>query len=307
MSLYAAIKGNGPSGFGYGSTAEDVTDGMDLSGKTYLLTGCNSGIGLETLRVLGLRGAHVIAAARTVDKAKQAAVSVGVEVTPVECELSEPASVRACVQTVLATGRKLDGILCNAGIMALPELTLQHGYDLQFFTNHIGHFILVTGLVDALTDDGCVVMTSSDAHKQAPRVGVDLDNLDGSKGYWSWRSYGQSKFANLLLAKGLAMRFEGTKRTANAVHPGVISTNLVRHLNPLTAVGMAIAGPIALKTIPQGAATQVYAAVHPDAAKISGAYFKDCNVGTPRSPGADPELAERLWEASEKIVSELPA
>ena len=306
MSLYSAMKGNGPSGFGYGSTAEDVTAGMDLTGKTYLLTGCNSGIGLESLRVLGLRGAHVIAAARTEDKARQAAVSVGVEVTPVACELSEPASVRACVETVLASGRKLDGILCNAGIMALPELTLQHGYDLQFFTNHVGHFILVTGLLEALTDQGRVVMTSSDAHKQAPRVGIEFDNLDGSKGYKSWRNYGQSKFANLLFAKGLATRLTG-EQTANAVHPGVIKTNLARHMSPLAAVGMAIAGPIALKTIPQGAATQVYVAVHPDAAGISGKYWKDCNVGTPRAPGDDPALAERLWEVSERIVSELPA
>jgi NAD(P)-dependent dehydrogenase (short-subunit alcohol dehydrogenase family) len=306
MSLLAAIKGKGKNGFGYGSTAEDVTDGVDLSGKTFVVTGCNSGIGLESMRVLALRGAHVIAAARTVEKATAAGASVGADVTPVACELSEPASVRAAADTIRATGRKLSGILCNAGIMALPKLTLQHGYDLQFFTNHVGHFILVTNLLDALAEDGRVVMTSSDAHKQAPRAGVDLDNLDGSRGYSSWRNYGQSKFCNILFAKALAKRFEGTSRTANAVHPGVIHTNLARHMNPLTGIGMTLIGPVVLKTIPQGAATQVYVAANPGAGDYSGEYFKDCNVGRPRSPGEDHALAERLWEKIEAIVAGLP-
>ncbi len=307
MSLLAVIKGKGKNGFGYGSTAEDVTDGVDLGGKTFLVTGCNSGIGLESMRVLALRGAHVLAAARTVEKAQDAAASVGADATPIACELSEPASVRAAADAVRDTGRRVDAILCNAGIMALPKLTLHHGYDLQFFTNHVGHFILVTNLLDVLADDGRVVMTSSDAHKQAPRAGVDVENLDGSKGYSSWGNYGQSKFANILFAKALAKRFEGSARTANAVHPGVIRTNLARHMNPLAGVGMAMVGPIVLKTIPQGAATQVYVAANPGAAHHSGEYFKDCNVGKPRAPGEDPALAERLWEKTEEIVAGLPA
>jgi len=143
MSLVSMFKGKGPSGFGYGSTAEDVTAGLDLSGRTILLTGCNSGIGKDTLRVLAMRGAHVIAAARTVDKAQAACDEVGGETTPVACELSEPASVQACAEQVIGLGRPLDAILCNAGIMALPRLNQKFGYELQFFTNHIGHFILV--------------------------------------------------------------------------------------------------------------------------------------------------------------------
>lgn len=306
MSLYAALKGKGRNGFGYGSTAEDVTAGLDLSGKTYLITGCNSGIGLETMRVLALRGGSIVAAARTLEKATAAMESVGAEGLPVACELSEPASVRAAAQAVRDAGLKLDAIVCNAGIMALPKRTLQHGYELQFFTNHVGHFLLVTELMDSLTDDGRVVITSSEAHKQAPRVGVELDNLDAARKYSGWRNYGQSKFANILFAKGLAKRFQGTGRTANSLHPGVIHTNLARHMNSLTDVGMKIVGPLVLKTIPQGAATQTYLAAHPDGSKYNGEYFKDCNPGKPRRPANDAALAERFWTASEEIVAKLP-
>jgi hypothetical protein len=167
MSLLATIKPNGPSGFGYGSTAEDVTVGLSLNGKTYLLTGCNSGLGFETLRVLRLRGAQVIAAARTLEKARAACASVKGLTTPVACELAEPASVRASVATVKALNVPIDGIICNAGIMALPKLNQAYGYELQFFTNHIGHFMLVTGLIDTLATDAHVIAASSRAGRKA--------------------------------------------------------------------------------------------------------------------------------------------
>ena len=304
MSLLATLKPNGPSGFGYGSTASEVTEGLDLSGKTYLLTGCNSGIGLETLKALSSRGAHMIAAARTVEKATRASEGLP-EVTPVACELSEPGSVRACVEAVKATGRALDGVICNAGIMALPELTLQHGYELQFMTNHIGHFILVTGLLDALSAEGRVVMVSSAAHKTTPRGGIRFDNLDGSKGYQGWMFYGQSKLANLLLAKELSRRFMGTRKTANALHPGVIKTNLGRHMGVVANIGLAIGNPLFLKSIPQGAATQCYVATHPSLAGVSGEYFADCNVARPSRHARDADLARKLWETSEEIVAGL--
>lgn len=304
MSLWAAISSKGPSGFGYASTAEEVTRGLDLSGQTFLLTGCNSGIGHESLRVLSMRGAHIIAAARTVEKAEAACASM-TETTPVACELSEPDSVKACVATVKELGRPLDAIICNAGIMALPSLQQKCGYELQFFTNHIGHFILVTGLLDQLTDAGRVVMVSSDAHKAAPKAGIQFDNLSGDKGYGAWKNYGQSKLANLLFARELARQFEGTDKTANAVHPGVIKTNLGRHMNPVVKVAMAIANPLALKTIPQGAATQVYAATHSSMAKTSGEYLSHCNVSKSSSNGRDMDMARKLWEASEQIVAGL--
>jgi WW domain-containing oxidoreductase len=309
MSLLALIKLNGPSGFGFGSTAEDVTAGLSLSGKTFLLTGCNSGLGFETLRVLTLRGAHVIAAARTLEKARAACALVKGPTTPVACELAEPASVRASVATVKALNAPVDGIICNAGIMALPKLNQAYGYELQFFTNHIGHFMLVTGLIDALAADARVTMLSSSAHKNAPEGGIEFDNLSGEKGYSAWRAYGQSKMANLLFAKELARRFGGAARTANALHPGVIfDTNLQRSMNvPRVArdAAASLLNLLVLKTTPQGAATQCYVATHPALSAVSGQYFVDCNIAKPRADAEDSSLAKRLWDVSEKIVAAL--
>jgi WW domain-containing oxidoreductase len=307
MSLYEHFKSNGPSGFGYGSTAEQVTEGLALDGKTILVTGCNSGLGQEALRVLTLRGARVVGTARTLEKAKGACDGVKGKTVPLACELSDPASVRGCVDAVKRAGLRLDAIICNAGIMALPKLEQAWGIELQLFTNHIGHFILVTGLLGQLTDEGRVVMLSSGAHRMAPKEGIQFDNLSGEKGYEPWVNYGQAKLANLLFAKELARRFAGTKKIANAVHPGVIRTNLGRHMNPIASFLFGLAGPLVLKSVPQGAATEVYVAVHPAVAAVSGAYFADCNVAKPRPDAEDPALAARLWEVSEKIVAGLPA
>lgn len=307
MSLLAKVLGKGPSGFGYGSTAEEVTEGLSLDGQTILVTGCNSGLGLETMRVLAKRGARVIGAARTEAKAKEAADGIGVPVVPVACELSDPASIEACVAKVSALEWKLDAIICNAGIMMLPDLESAHGYEKQFFTNHIGHFILVTGLLDRLTDSGRVVMLTSEGHKMAPKAGIELDNLDGKRGYGDLKMYGQSKLANLLFAKELARRFAGTQRTANAVHPGVIDTNLTRHLSSWKQSAMRLAKPLALKSVEEGAATQVYVATHPSLRGVSGEYFASSNIAKPRKDADDPDLARRLWEASEKIAAEVRA
>lgn len=307
MSLLSRVSRNGANGFGYGSTAESVTAGLSLAGKTVLITGCNSGLGYEAMRVLALRGAHVIGAARTLEKARSACRAVGGTTTPVACELSEPASVRQCIAILRALpALSLDAIICNAGIMALPRLTLAHGYELQFFTNHVGHFILVTGLLDRLAANGRVVVLSSAAHRMAPKGGIDFDNLSGERGYRPWAAYGQSKFANLLFAKALAHRFAGTPRTANAVHPGVINTNLGRSMavpSVLRSLMYGIGGALVMKSIPEGAATECFVAVHPAAADLSGLYFADCNPARPRADAEDPRLAERLWEVSEDIVA----
>jgi WW domain-containing oxidoreductase len=209
------------------------------------------------------------------------------------------------VEAVKADGARLDAIIANAGIMALPKREQAYGYELQFFTNHIGHFLLVTGLIDRLTEDGRVVMLSSDAHRMAPKGGIQLDNLAGDEGYSGWKSYGQSKLANLLFAKELSRRFAGTKRTANAVHPGVIRTNLGRHMGRVTNAVFGAVGGLFLKTIPQGTATEVWAATHPSLATVSGEYFADCNVAKPTAYALDADLARRLWEVSEKIVGEV--
>jgi NAD(P)-dependent dehydrogenase (short-subunit alcohol dehydrogenase family) len=305
MSLLSMFKGKGPNGFGYGSTAEDVTEGLDLTGRTILLTGCNSGIGKESLRVLARRGAQVIAAARTLDKARASCDRVGGQTTPVACELSEPASVKACAAELRELGHPLDAIICNAGIMALPKLNVQYGYELQFFTNHVGHFLLVTSLLDRLSDHGRVVMVSSAAHNGAPPEGIQFDNLDGKRGYNPWAAYGQSKLANILFANELAKRFEGTAKTANSLHPGVIRTNLTRSMNPIARVALSIGAPLVLKSVGEGAATQCYVAVHPDVAGVSGKYFSDCNQAATSAHGRDEAMAAKLWAVSERIMAEV--
>lgn len=308
MSLISLLKSNGPSGFGYGSTAEDVSAGRDLRGKNILVTGTNSGLGAETLRVLALRGAHVFATARDEAKAKAACEGVDGEATPLVLDLESPPTVRACVDALRSGETRLDAIVCNAGIMALPARELAFGLERQFFTNHIGHFMLVTGLLEQLSDDARVVILSSAAHTAAPKCGIDFDDLAAERSYSPWRAYGQSKLANLLFAKELGRRFSssGSAKTAYAVHPGVIQTNLGRHMNGAVNFALGLAGPLFLKTIPQGAATQCYCATHPDALAHSGSYFADSNVAKPRADAEDPELARKLWERSEEIVAGLP-
>lgn len=305
MSLVSIVLGRrGASGFGYASTAEEVTAGLDLSGKTILITGANSGLGLESARVLSMRGAKIVACARTKEKAAEACRGFSGPVVPVACELSDPASVRACVAEVSALG-KLDVLLCNAGIMALPKRETAHGQELQFFTNHVGHFLLVTGLLDSLTDTARVVMLSSAAHKMTPSGGIQFDDLSFERKYVPWKAYGQSKLANLLFARALSKRFAGTKKTANAVHPGVIATNLGRHMGLVATVGYPILNTIAFKNTGEGAATQCYVATHPSLANVSGEYFADCNVARSSSYGRDDALAERLWTVTEEIVAKL--
>jgi NAD(P)-dependent dehydrogenase (short-subunit alcohol dehydrogenase family) len=305
MSLFAMFKSAGPTGFGYGSTAEQVTEGLSLAGRTILVTGCNSGIGQEACRVLALRGALVLGTARTKEKAAAACAAFPGKAIGYACELSDPSSVRACVAAVVADGHRLDAIICNAGIMMLPTLEKAHGYELQFFTNHIGHFILVTGLLDQLADDGRVVVLSSEGHRGAPVGGIAFDNLAGDRGYRPLTAYGQSKIANLLFAKELQRRFAGTRRTAYAVHPGVVDTNLGRNLGPvLRGVATAI-GPLVLKSVAEGAATEVFAAVNAKALPLAGSYLANSNVKRPRADAEDAALATRLWAASEEIVRAL--
>ena len=306
MSWIARFKKHGPNGFGYASTAQEVTEGLDLSGKTYLLTGCSAGLGLETWRVLTMRGAHVIATARNREKALRVAREVAVaDPFVLACDLSEPASVAQCVAKVREHGHTLDGIIANAGIMAVPKLEQKYGYELQFFTNHVGHFLLVTQLLEALSERARVVVVSSDAHRRAPRGGIQFDNLSGSNGYHPWLAYGQSKLANLLFAKQLAKHFEGSAKTANAVHPGVIATDLHQHLPEFARRLMSGLQPLLLKNVEQGAATQCFVVAHPGAEGLNGEYLKDCRVAQPSTKAQDAALAARLWEVSEEIAEKL--
>ncbi len=286
--------------FGVASTAEEVTEGVDLSGKVALITGCNSGLGLETMRVLAMRGAHVIGAARTLEKAQKACASVEGKCTPLAVELSDFDAVRAGAAEVMAMNLAIDMLICNAGIMALPELELVGGLERQFVVNHLGHFVLTNALLDAVkkAERGRVVIVSSCAHNSAPEEGIDFDNLDGSKSYHPWTAYGRSKLANGLFAAELARRLEGAGVTANSLHPGVLRTNLGRHMAPRPATD-----DIYDKPRPQGAATQCYVAANPIPADITGQYFADCNPAVANSLMYDEALAAKLWEVSESLTA----
>jgi WW domain-containing oxidoreductase len=288
------------------STAEQVTEGLDLSDKTILVTGVNSGLGYETMRVLAMRGAHVLGAARTMEKAKKACKSVTGKTTPIVCELSDLDNVAACAKSVQNMDIALDVLICNAGIMALPELKVKDGLELQFLTNHMGHFLLTYLLQDRLKQalEGRIVMLSSLAHIMSVKGGINFDNLDGSKGYRPWAFYGQSKLAGLLSAKAFNDHLAKTRVRANAVHPGVINTNLARDVKgPLAwfqnnAMVTRLTEKFITKSIAQGASTQCYVATHPSLAGVGGKYFAD-NTQAKSSPAANSdELKQKLWDFS---------
>lgn len=301
------------SEFSKKATAEEVTDGIDMRGKYVLITGTNSGLGHESARVLSARGAHIIGTARDMKKARQAAKQIGGEFTPLACELSNMKSVSRCADKIAALNVPLDVVICNAGIMALPKLEQKNGLEMQFLTNHVGHFLLLYKLLDRVkqADAGRIVMLSSLAHKMAPFNGIDFDNLDGEKYYRDWTAYGQSKLANLLTALALSERLQGSNATANAVHPGLIDTNLGRNFsgiqrlmfnNPVfhLALKMGLGG----KSVEQGASTQCYVATSPDLAGVSGKYFADNEEARTTRHGRDMNMANKLWDVSCELVKE---
>lgn len=287
--------------FGFHSTAEEVTNGVDLTGQSWLITGVNSGLGYETARVLAQRGATIVGAARTEEKARAALDRLGITGHAVACELADLESVNSAIATVKNLS-PLAGIIANAGIMALPTLHQQQGVELQFFVNHVGHFVLVNGLVDRVVDGGRIAILSSEAHRMADERGLELDNLAGTEDYAAWRMYGRSKLANILFARELDKRLERGIR-ANSLHPGVIATNLARHVP--NAEAMYDRFRDRMKTVGQGAATQCYVAVSPEVAGVGGTYFSDCAPKTPIAAGDDDALAATLWEETEILVSSL--
>jgi WW domain-containing oxidoreductase len=291
------------SSFNKRSTAEDVTQGIDLTGTTVLLTGSNSGLGFETMRVLTKHGAHVIAAARDLKTAQEACSRVDGNTTPLACDLSDLHSVKQAIASVLAGGWRVDRVIANAGIMMLPQLQQIQGLEKQFVVNYLGHFMLINGILGAVPRQAGarIVIVASSAHRRAPRNGIEFDNLSGEHGYGGMRAYGQTNVARILFARALARRLSGAGITVNSLHPGVIgSTNLVRHLNPLLAVGIRLFS----KTIAQGAATQCYLAANPEVAEVTGEYFSDCSIAQPSRVAQDDQIGERLWSVSEQLLAE---
>jgi NAD(P)-dependent dehydrogenase (short-subunit alcohol dehydrogenase family) len=306
-SVVAQILSKPPptSPFDANSTAEQVTAGLDLSGKTYAITGANSGLGFETMRVLALRGAHVIGIARTQEKADVACSSVDGATTPAFLDLADFESVVNCAQVIRALDVPLDGLICNAGIMALPERQLVRGMEKQFVVNHLGHFILINQLMPQVMEapQGRFVILSSLAHRRAPEDGIQFDDLAFDKDYSGWTAYGHSKLANALCSLELARRLSGTSTTSNSVHPGVIKTNLGRHLPWYMRVGGALFGWTFMKSIEEGAATQTYVATSPGLVGVNGYYFADCNVDAGETPLIhDTAMASRLWEVSSELT-----
>jgi len=288
------------------STADEVTADFDLTGKTVLITGCNSGLGFETTRVLASRGAHIIGAARNRKKAEDAANKIDGEVMPVACELSDLGSVVACADEIDAMERPIDILICNAGIMALPKLQQKYGLEMQFLTNHLGHFVLVNRLLERVKEApaGRVVMVSSLGHYTSVAGGINFANLSGEKRYVPFTFYGQSKLANLLMSNELASRLEGSRATSNAIHPGIIMTPLMRNFGDIrTTLTGILSWPIS-RSVEQGAATQCYVAASPTLEGVSGHYFADCNPARMSAHGQNPELASRLWAVSEELAAE---
>ena len=300
------------SPFDADSTAEQVTEGLDLAGKTYAITGANSGLGFETMRVLAMRGAHVIGIARSMEKAEKACSSVQGHTTPAFLDLADFESVVNCASMIRAMNTPLDGLVCNAGIMALQERELVNGMEKQFVVNHLGHFILINQLMASVmaAPQGRFVILSSAAHNRAPEEGIQFDDLDFSEsGYDDWTAYGHSKLANALCSLELAQRLSGTSTTSNSVHPGVINTNLGRHMPWYMRWGGKLFGWTFMKSVEEGAATQTYVATSPGLAGVNGYYFADCNP----NPGEtvhmqDALMAARLWELSQELTRDyLPA
>jgi NAD(P)-dependent dehydrogenase (short-subunit alcohol dehydrogenase family) len=290
--------------FGAESTAEEVTAGIDLSGRTALITGANSGLGLETMRVLAMRGATVIAAARTLDKAREAGKSIDGKTIPIAIELTDFNSIVAGTNAVRELDLPIDMLILNAGIMALPQLEQVNGLEKQFVTNHLGHFIVgnrLLPLVQAAPQGRVVVLTSS-GYQWAPAGGIEFDNLSGERDYDPNKMYGQSKLANHLYVRELARRLRGTATTANSVHPGVIFTNLGRHFPKWQIFLASLIGWTFMKPLEAGAATTCYVATAPALAGVSGQYFADCNPELPGGQMQNDELAARLWQVSEELT-----
>jgi NAD(P)-dependent dehydrogenase (short-subunit alcohol dehydrogenase family) len=296
------------SGFDEDSTAEDVTERIDLRGKLAVVTGCNSGIGLETMRVLALRGAYVIGTGRTLGKAEAATAGVQGITSPVQLELSDIESILDCAETIRSLNTPVDILVCNAGMRG-GEREVVNGVEKHFAVNHLGHFLLVNRLLDRLflAPQGRVVVVSSrSAYRSAPEEGILFDDLELA-GDWSvGRAYAHSKLANALFSLELARLLKGTRITSNALHPGVISTNIVRDESAIVRHGFSLLTKVTGKTVEQGAATSCFVASSPLLGNISGQFFEDCNQVevTGAHHMRDAEQASRLWLRSQELVKD---
>ncbi|MDQ0463962.1 NAD(P)-dependent dehydrogenase (short-subunit alcohol dehydrogenase family) [Caulobacter ginsengisoli] len=305
--------------FGATSTTDDVLEGVDLTGQRILVTGVSAGLGVETARALAAHGAHVVGAARDLAKARTATAGIP-NLELVELDLASLASVRACADALNADGRQFDRVICNAGVMATPFGKTVDGFETQFGTNHLGHFVLVNRIAGLIKPGGRLVNLSSAGHRFSD---VDLDDPNfETTPYTEFGAYGRSKTANILFAVEFDRRHKARGVRAAAVHPGGIQTELGRHMTPEVTQAMIdsinraqpAGAAFSWKTIPQGAATSVWAAEVAPADAVGGLYCEDCHIAEPQDdPGLrggvrayalDPERAKALWALSETMVGE---
>src|SRR6201996_4264225 len=319
--------------FGAKSTTEDVLAGIELKGKRILVTGVSAGLGVETARALVAHGADVVGAARDLEKAKRATAEVskaaaanGANFELIELDLASLKSVRAAAEKLVADGRLFDVVIANAGVMATPFGKTEDGFETQFGTNHLGHFVFVNRIAKLIKDGGRLVNLSSSGHRFSD---VDLKDPNFERTpYEPFVAYGRSKTANILFAVEFDRRHRDRGVRATAVHPGGIMTELGRHLDPAWIPGMidqmnralAAAGepPFEFKSIPQGAATSVWAGVVASADEVGGKYCEDCQIGElvpdrsqvsaisrgVRGYALDSEKAKGLWRKSEEMAGE---
>src|SRR5271167_4969474 len=319
--------------FGAASSTDDVLSGVNLTGKQILVTGVSAGLGVETARSLAAHGALVVGAARDLNKAKATTEQVrkdaaanGGSFELVELDLANLKSVRACADRLLTKGEPFDVVIANAGVMATPFGHTADGFETQFGTNHLGHFVLVNRIASLIRSGGRLINLSSAGHRYS-NVDLEDPNFERSP-YEPFIAYGRSKTANILFAVAFDQRHRDRGVRATAVHPGAIRTELGRHSDAgqieklieqmnrqLAAEGKA---PFQFKTIPQGAATSVWAAVVAPADEIGGRYCENCHVGNivpdhvaisaisegVRGYALDPNAAEALWKKSEELVGE---
>jgi len=303
------VEGVPRSDFDEDSTAEEVTEGLDLTGKIAVVTGCTSGIGYETMRVLALRGAYVIGTGRTVEKAQASCSSVIGKTTPVALELSDFDSVVACAESIRSLNSPIDMLICNAGMRGSKEREQVYGLEKHFVVNHLGHYILVQNLLERLYlawQGRIVVVASRSAYGGAPEEGIEFGNLRGASNYSRSRAYGHSKLANVLFSLELARLLKGSRITSNSLHPGVINTEIDRTEPGLFQFAFGVLTAVGGKSIEQGAATSCYVATSPLLGEVSGQYFEDCNAVTVLGNNHmhDQEQATKLWQVSEALTKD---
>jgi NAD(P)-dependent dehydrogenase (short-subunit alcohol dehydrogenase family) len=309
--------------FGAETTTDDLLDGRDLGGRRAIVTGVSAGLGVEIARSLAAHGAVVIGTARDLEKARRATegLDTGGKLEVLEMDLASLASVRACADAILKRGEPIDLIICNAGVMGCAEGKTLDGFETQLGTNHLGHFVFVNRLAPLLREGARVVTVSSGGHRFSD-VLLDDPNFARTP-YDEWIAYGQSKTANILFAVEFDRRYRDRGIRAIAVRPGSVKTELGRHLDPEKMKAMFKSQQAKAtdpskrtvwKTVPQGAATPVWAGVVADAATVGGRFAEDCHLA-PLGDGpepmsgvqpyaVDPERAKQLWEKSEVLVGE---